>query len=554
MVFRRVRSSAAGRSAAWIVFVGAVGIAACSGESGADGSSGKDGVNGADGKDGRSCTVADNGDGTMTVACPDGTTAIVAKSAGGATGADGKSSLVTVTDASAAQCAGGGKIIQVGVDDGAGGGIAGDGILQPGEVDSTTPLCHGEGGATGSDGHKALVALTDASAHDCPAGGKVLHSGSDDGDGGGIADDGILQPGEVDVTTPICNGDSGASGYTSLVSVTNATAAQCPAGGKVIGVGIDNGDGGGVAGDGILQTGEVDSSTPVCNGGSCRLWNDGDGTSTLLCDDGTSTTFDSGVYTVVDLGLDSGCGIRGDGSLACWGSNGHGKSTPPSGAFRQVSVGADHACAVRTNGAVACWGNIAAPPAGTFTRVSVGGTASNTATAACGLKSDGTIACWGNTLPGGVYTPPPTGTLVDLGMGNLWGCGIRTNQTLTCWGFGDGEKNAPAGTFTKVSASYTHTCALRTDGTAACWGWFNLTPPAGTFTDVAAGHEFSCGVRTGTGNIVCWGNAQPAGPPPAGPFVSVTGGHQVACGVRTDGSVTCWGSNADNRATPPAFP
>lgn len=117
MMFRRVRSRAAGRSAAWVVVAGAVGIAAC-GESGA---SGKDGVNGNDGKDGRSCTVADNGDGTMTVACPDGTTAIVAK------GADGRSSLVTVTAASAAQCAGGGKIIQVGVDDGAGGGIAGDG-------------------------------------------------------------------------------------------------------------------------------------------------------------------------------------------------------------------------------------------------------------------------------------------------------------------------------------------------------------------------------------------------------------------------------------------
>ena len=39
------------------------------------------------------------------------------------------------------QCANGGVLVHVGLDDGAGGGVARDGILQDGEIDSSTPIC-----------------------------------------------------------------------------------------------------------------------------------------------------------------------------------------------------------------------------------------------------------------------------------------------------------------------------------------------------------------------------------------------------------------------------
>jgi hypothetical protein len=70
----------------------------CDGEKGEPGSNGTDGVegtSGSDGKDGEngdSCTVTDNGDGTKTITCEDGTSVIVSD---GTDGEDGDSCTVT---------------------------------------------------------------------------------------------------------------------------------------------------------------------------------------------------------------------------------------------------------------------------------------------------------------------------------------------------------------------------------------------------------------------------------------------------------------------------
>ncbi len=67
---------------------------------------------------------------------------------------------------------------------------------------------------------------------------------------------------------------------------------------------------------------------------------------------------------------------------------------PPAGTFIQVSAGYAHTCGLRTDGTLACWGcndyGQAAPPAGTFSQVSAGGYHT------CGLQTDGTLACWGH--------------------------------------------------------------------------------------------------------------------------------------------------------------
>ena len=50
------------------------------------------------------------------------------------------------------------------------------------------------------------------------------------------------------------------------------------------------------------------------------------------------------------------CGVRSNGSVACWGSNQFGQATPPAGSFVSVNVEALYTCGVRSNGSVACWG------------------------------------------------------------------------------------------------------------------------------------------------------------------------------------------------------
>ncbi len=68
--------------------------------------------------------------------------------------------------------------------------------------------------------------------------------------------------------------------------------------------------------------------------------------------------------------------IASDGTLACWGANDAGQSTPPAGQFAAVTVGASHSCAIAANGSLACWGandaGQATPPAGTFVALSAG--------------------------------------------------------------------------------------------------------------------------------------------------------------------------------------
>ena len=71
-----------------------------------------------------------------------------------------------------------------------------------------------------------------------------------------------------------CTGDDGRDGmmgpegFSSLVSVTTLADKDenCPTGGSRVDTGIDNGDGEGTAGNGILEEGEIDQTAFICNG------------------------------------------------------------------------------------------------------------------------------------------------------------------------------------------------------------------------------------------------------------------------------------------------
>src|SRR5439155_1506516 len=227
------------------------------------------------------------------------------------------------------------------------------------------------------------------------------------------------------------------------------------------------------------------------------------------------------------------------------------KATPPTGAFTQVSAGGFHTCGLKTDGTLACWGSNysgpdnhysgqATPPAGAFTQVSAGGFHT------CGLKTDGTVACWGDDYYG--QATPPAGTFAQVSAGGSHTCGLKTDGTVACWGDDCyGQATPPAGAFTQVSAGGSHSCALKSDGTVACWGnnyYGQATPPAGAFTQLSAGETHTCGLKT-DGTIACWGdNRSGQATPPAGAFTLVSAGGSDTCGLKTDGSVACWGELA----------
>jgi len=117
-----------------------------------------------------------------------------------------------------------------------------------------------------------------------------------------------------------------------------------------------------------------------------------------------------GDYVKLDGGNAAMCGLRTDGTVACWylwDSDYEGITyTPPGDDFVDITVGIDHACALRASGQAVCWGETIYPedldyspvpdqPWAEFDFLSAGSYFT------CGHKVSGGVACWGyGTTPG----------------------------------------------------------------------------------------------------------------------------------------------------------
>ena len=213
----------------------------------------------------------------------------------------------------------------------------------------------------------------------------------------------------------------------------------------------------------------------------------------------------NGDIASVSAGGHHTCGVKRDGSAACWGWNRYGQATPPAGEFASVSADLGHTCGVRRDGSVACWGDDrqaqATPAAGEFASVSAGSLHT------CGVRRDGSIACWGRNEYG--QSTPAAGEFASVSAGYHYTCGVRRDGSVACWGLDRfGQATPPAGEFASVSTGYEHTCGLKRDGSVACWGWNRsgqATPLAGEFTSVNVGWWHTCGVGR-DGSVACWGS------------------------------------------------
>ena len=74
-----------------------------------------------------------------------------------------------------------------------------------------------------------------------------------------------IEASEIGQTQYVCDG--GSSNNTMLTSMVSSPPSNmgCDAGGRVISHGLDNGDGGGTYANGVLETGEIDSTTTFCS-------------------------------------------------------------------------------------------------------------------------------------------------------------------------------------------------------------------------------------------------------------------------------------------------
>src|SRR6185295_19753645 len=125
-----------------------------------------------------------------------------------------------------------------------------------------------------------------------------------------------------------------------------------------------------------LMTGKIGGLTPVI---ATAVFAAACGKGSLSAADAGAPDVDGSTLGFLQISFrgDHSCGLRTDGTLACWGVNLSDETVAPPGTFLQVAMGSEHACALRTDGTVTCWGgSVGAPPdqlpAGAFTQLAAG--------------------------------------------------------------------------------------------------------------------------------------------------------------------------------------
>jgi hypothetical protein len=181
----------------------------------------------------------------------------------GAPGANGTNALVSMTaEPAGANCATGGKAVNVGKD------VNSDGMLGASEVTSSGYICFAANGTNGANSIAATVA--EAAGANCPNGGLKTTSGMD------ANANNVLDVAEVKSTAFVCNGANGsngsaganglngaagANGLNSLTAtVTEPAGTNCSNGGLRTTAGLD------ANANSVLDVAEVTSTAFVCNG------------------------------------------------------------------------------------------------------------------------------------------------------------------------------------------------------------------------------------------------------------------------------------------------
>ncbi|MEN3941052.1 hypothetical protein WJU23_07155 [Prosthecobacter sp. SYSU 5D2] len=241
--------------------------------------------------------------------------------------------------------------------------------------------------------------------------------------------------------------------------------------------------------------------------------------------------------------------LKTDGSVAGWGYNISGQTTPPAdlGPVSSISSGSGFTLAITADGTVRGWGfsyqgRLPVPPLVDVISISAGGGHS------LALKRDGTVVAWGDNSSGQCTVPEGLTNVIAVAAGNLHSLALRSDGSVVAWGDNrSGQCDVPADVINVVAiaAGQWHSAALLADGSVRYWRRYwplGNRPAAESLRDVvaiSAGGYSVMALRRG-GSVVAWGTYEANIPAGLEQVVSVSAGYVRGMALHGDGTVTNW--------------
>ena len=220
----------------------------------------------------------------------------------------------------------------------------------------------------------------------------------------------------------------------------------------------------------------------------------------------------SGATNIIQIaqGSTHTLGLRSDGTVIGWGTDGSGGLSIPASATNVVSIAAGvwHSLALRADGTVLAWGS------NIHGEGMVPDGLSNVVAIACGTfhnlaaRADGTVLAWGDNFFGACNVPPGLRNVVQL-TGDAFGSGALTEDgRVVVWGSATGTVPPDLTDAIQLGDSV----ALRRDGTLVSWN--GAGPPAGLggLAGLWSYGSFGIAVRE-DGTVESWGISGAASAP-----------------------------------------
>lgn len=173
----------------------------------------------------------------------------------------------------------------------------------------------------------------------------------------------------------------------------------------------------------------------------------------------------------LNMGREYACGLTKDAHIQCWEAGSEGITFGLSGIYTAMEAGDDTVCGLQATGDADCLTSIhhvaerPPPGEGPIVAITLGWDRTG-----CLVETDRSARCWTSSLAtGSDVVPARIERFISLRAGGGGVCAIREDERLQCWGRAG---TPPAGRFRELSRpdGFGNYCGRAVDGTFYCWG------------------------------------------------------------------------------------